>query len=274
MLEVSLARRQLVTPEAGCRCSALELIGIGRAAAELVALGAAPAGQGADARTALVIDDDSRDSRRDRAAGPSDVKPGRPSRAPRSISTSGTAARRDPAHHRLADRIGRPVGIADWPVEQRDAVPALQIGGVRQHQIGIGHHLGEVGIGVDDARDLVGAALGILVGQHGHGVGRVHGRVPGHVGHVEEQGVDRIGIARPGVGRITMCIIPWTESGASQERPCRSGGRPVWLDQQIFRAGRKAQRRAGQGPGGGHLLCAACRTASVPAGMGFGKGGL
>jgi hypothetical protein len=45
---------------------------------------------------------------------------------------------------------------------------ALQIGGVGQDQIGIGHHFRGIGVGIDDLRDHVVAVL-VLVGQHLHG---------------------------------------------------------------------------------------------------------
>ena len=48
--------------------------------------------------------------------------------------------------HRLADRVGRAVGVGDRPVEQRDAVPALEIGRVGQDEVGVGDRLGEEGV--------------------------------------------------------------------------------------------------------------------------------
>ena len=102
-------------------------------------------------------------------------------------------------HHRPADRIGGQIGFADRTVEQRDAVVPLQIGRVRQDQVGIGHHFRRIGIRIDDPRDHV-VSVGIRVGEHGHGLGRVHRRIPRHVGHVEHQRVDPVGIARMGIG--------------------------------------------------------------------------
>ena len=49
-------------------------------------------------------------------------------------------------YHRLADRVSRGVGLGNRPVEQRDAVPALEVGGVRQNQIGVRDHLREIGV--------------------------------------------------------------------------------------------------------------------------------
>src|SRR3712207_8589672 len=49
----------------------------------------------------------------------------------------------------------RAVRAADRPVEDGDAVPPFEVGGVRQDQVGVGHRLREVGVGVDDARDDV-----------------------------------------------------------------------------------------------------------------------
>ncbi len=58
-------------------------------------------------------------------------------------------------HDRLADGIGQAIGIADRPVEERDAVMAFEIGGVGQDEIGIGHRLGIEGIGIDEMRDAI-----------------------------------------------------------------------------------------------------------------------
>ncbi len=68
----------------------------------------------------------------------------------------GTAGRRGRAPAPAGgSRRPAPSADADRPVEQRDAVPALEIGGVGQDQVGVGDHLGEVGVGIDDARDPV-----------------------------------------------------------------------------------------------------------------------
>ncbi len=101
--------------------------------------------------------------------------------------------------HGPADRVGHGVRLADRAVEQADAVMPFEIGRVGQDQVGIGHHLGAVGIGIDDARDDI-VAVRVLVGQHLDDAAGVHGGVPRHVRHVHEQRVDLVGIARVGVG--------------------------------------------------------------------------
>ena len=87
--------------------------------------------------------------------------------------------------HGPADRIGGGISLADRAVEQADAIMALEIGRIGQDEICIGHHLGSVGIGVDDVRDLV-AAVGLFVREHVHHAFGIHRRIPRHVGHVEE----------------------------------------------------------------------------------------
>ena len=48
--------------------------------------------------------------------------------------------------HWPADRICHAVRLADRAVEQRDTVVPFQICRVGQHQIGIGHHFGRIGV--------------------------------------------------------------------------------------------------------------------------------
>ena len=75
-------------------------------------------------------------------------------------------------------------------------------------------------------RDAVFAGRASLSVSMRDDLGRVHRRVPGHVGHVEKQHVDRVGIAGGGIGD-DLCIMPCAASGASQEKALsmRSGGR-------------------------------------------------
>ena len=93
---------------------------------------------------------------------------------------------------RLADGIGRAIGFRDRPVEQRDAVPALEIGRVGQDEIGIVHHLRSIGVGIDDVRDDIFAGRLVLARSDAAIVfGDIHRRVPAHIRHVEEEHVDR-----------------------------------------------------------------------------------
>ncbi len=216
VLVVELVVGQVIAPEALVLDIAVELLRVHRPGPLLVAARTAPAGERADAGLALVVDEVVRIAARiARAAiGIGEARQFQP----RAELDQDVLERPHVAvglEHRLADRVGRPLGRADRPVEQRDAVPALEIGRVGQHEIGIRHHLREVRVGIDDARDLV-AAVRLLVGQHGDRAGGVHRRVPRHVRHVHEQRVDLVRIAAQAL-RITMCIRPWAASGASHE---------------------------------------------------------
>ena len=97
--------------------------------------------------------------------------------------------------HRPADRVGGGVGLGDRAVQQRDAVVPFKVGGVGQDQVGVGDHFRAIGVGIDDVRDDV-SAVRIGVGEHLHHPAGVHRRVPRHVGHVEEQRVDLVRVAR------------------------------------------------------------------------------
>ena len=169
--------------------------------------------------------------------------------------------------HRHADRIRRPVRRADRPVEQRDAVIALEIGRVRQHEIGIGHGLGEEGVGAGSRRGC-GSCHPRPVGQHAHRLARIHRRVPGDVRHEDEQRVDLLMRSAHAPRRSPDASARATPSGASQEKarsmPERFAG---IVDQEILRPIResRAARRSSEPsalrllpPGGG------------PAGIGFG----
>ncbi len=155
--------------------------------------------------------------------------------------------------HRLADGVGRPFGPADRPVEQRDAIPALEISRVRQHQIGVGDHLRIEGVGVDDARNLIIAARR-LVGEHAGRVGGVHRRVPAHIRHVEEERVDRVGIAGPRVADHHVHEAVQAERRFPGECLVDAQRPAVAIDQQILRRQREAKRRPRHGLAGSDLM--------------------
>ena len=147
---------------------------------------------------------------------------------------------------RMADRVARRVRLGDRPVEDRDAVPPLEIGRVGQDEIGVGHHLGVVGIRVDDARDLVLAGLGIFVRQILERIADVHRRVPAHVRHVHEQGVDGVRIAERRVRDDHVHEAMGGERripaiGLVDALRCVGG-----VDQQVGGARREAEMRAGK----------------------------
>ena len=129
---------QLVEPVAAIVDVMLQLFGIGRAPPLRLAVGTAEAGERAEPRRAFVVHD----------------VIGIAARIARAAVGAGHAWKAEPRaeveqnllegthvaiglHHRLADRIGRAIGLRDRAVEQRDAVPALEIGGVRQDQVGV-----------------------------------------------------------------------------------------------------------------------------------------
>jgi hypothetical protein len=94
------------------------------------------------------------------------TKAGSLSRVPSSISTSWKGLQSpETRHHGNAHRIDRAVEFGNRPVEHRHHVVPLEIGGVRQDQVGEGRHLGMEGVADDEEGDLVFALL-ILVVQH------------------------------------------------------------------------------------------------------------
>ena len=166
--------------------------------------------------------------------------------------------RLEPAHvavwldHRPADAVGDRVGLADRPVEQRNAVVALKVGGVGQHQIGEGDHLRGIAIGVDQLGDNVLARLRVRVGQHVHDAARIHGRVPRHVRHVHEQRVDLIGIAGVGVGDHHV-HQPVGRHGVLPGKGLVDAGRAaVLLQRQMLRPAHEAQMRPAERCARGH----------------------
>ena len=132
-------------------------------------------------------------------------------------------------NHRPADRVGRGIRFANGPVEKRYAVVPFQISGIRQDQVRVGDHFGAIGIRIDDAGDDV-VAVFVLVRQHLHHAADIHGGVPRHVGHVHEQRVDLVGIARVGVGNHHM-HQPVARHGVFPcERLVDAGGAAVFVE--------------------------------------------
>ena len=198
VLEPLLFGRQVIAPEAAIVDVALQLVGVRLAEPLLAAIRPAEAGQRADAGRTLMVHDVVRVVLE--ARGAILLHEGRQAQ-PRAefdqhiLEGPDIAIRRD---HRLADGIARAMRAADRAIQHGNAVPPLQIGGVGQDQVGIGHGLGKIGVRVDDVRNVV-AAIGALIREDADHLGRVHGAVPGHVGHEHEQRVDRIGIIGPGI---------------------------------------------------------------------------
>ena len=239
--------RQLVLPVAAILDVLLKLLRIDLALAGLGAVGPAETRERADAGPALVIDNivgiAAGEFRRhvllDHARQAQPCAKVEHHRLERSHVAVGL-------DHRLADRVCRPVRFGDRAVEQRDAVPTLQIGRVGQDQVGIGDHLRIVGIGVDDLRDDIIAGLLVDFCQVIHDSTGIHGRIPAHVGHVHEQHVDAVGVlvGRIGDDRVHQPVCG--DGGIPRVGLVDTPRRAVCLDQQVFRPGHEAQRRAGQ----------------------------
>jgi hypothetical protein len=244
-LVIFLLRHQFVMPESPIGDVALQLIRVRRASAELVAVLAAPARERADAGRAFVAH---------HVVGIIAILrlPGFVHHAgqtqPRAEVEQHGLERPDVAiqwHDRPTNGIARPVRVTDGTFEQADAVVAFQIGGVRQHQIGIRHRLGKVGVGIDDERNLVFAAF-VSVGEHGDGLAGVHRRIPRHVRHVEKQCVDPIRIASGGVRDDGVQQPVRRERRLPGESLVDALGRAVGIAQQVLRIGHEAERPAGK----------------------------
>ena len=111
----------------------------------------------------------------------------------------------------------------------------------------------------------------VLVGQHAHRLAGVHGRVPGHVGHEQEQDLDRVGVAAPGVADHRLQHAVDRQRRVPAERLVDPDRRAVGIEQQILRPARKAQRRARQRLAGLDLVRPAERARSRRAGAGIGR---
>ena len=235
--------RDVTDPETAVLDVFLQLVRVGLAAAVLVAVLAAPTGERADAGAAFVVLDVVAVAVPLGIAGLVDKA--------RKLHQVGDLDqhRLEVAHvavgfdHRPADGVGGGLGLADRPVEQRDAVVAFEIGRVGQDQVRIGHRFRRIGIGIDDVRDHVVAVL-VLVGEHADDFRRVHRRVPGHVGHEHEQRVDLVGVARVGVGDHHVHQPVGRERVFPGIGLVDALGGAVLVDQQVLRPHRVAEMRA------------------------------
>ncbi len=120
---------------------------------------------------------------------------------------------------------------------------AFQVGGIGQHQVGVGHHLRLEGVGDDQERDFV-VTVFVLVVQHLAHLGGVHRRVPGHVGHEDQQRVDAVGIAAPGVGDGVVHQAVHRQRVLPGKRLVDAHRLAVLVDEQVVWVGRPAERHA------------------------------
>ena len=121
----------------------------------------------------------------------------------------------------------------------------LHKGGVRQDQIGIGHHFRGIGVGIDDPRDHIFPVL--LIGQHLHHRGGVHRRIPRHIRHVKEQGVDPVGVAGMGIGDQHMHQAMGGERIFPGKRLVDPRRGAILLQRQLLWSAHIAQMRPRQG---------------------------
>ena len=244
---------KLVEPVAAVVDVALQLLGVGRATPLCAAVGPAEAGERTDAGRTLMIDDVVRIAAgvARRAVG---ARHARKADARAEVEQHGLEGAHVTLglHHRLADRIRRAISLRDRAVEERDAVPALEIGGVGQHEVGVMHHLGGIGVRIDDLRDGV-AAVRLLLRQIPDGIRHVHRRVPAHVGHVHEQDVDAVGVLLGGVGDDHMHHAVGGQGRIPAIGFVEALRRAFSINQQVFGRGDEAERRAGQRRVGLHL---------------------
>ena len=130
---------------------------------------------------------------------------------------------------------------------------ALEVGGVGEDEVGVGDHLRGIGVGDDDLRDQV-LAVGVGGGEHLHGLGGVHRRVPGHVGHVEEEHLDRVGVARHGVGDDHVHHAVGGERRLPGEGLVDALRAAVGVDGEVLGAAGVAEVRAVERLAGGDLV--------------------
>ena len=164
---------------------ALPLLRVGLAAQVLVAARTAPAGEKADARRALVAHDEiGVVAKLGRAVGIGERRQlqARAEIDQHLLPGPHVAIRRD---DRMADRIGRRIGLRDRSIEQRDRIEAFEIGRIGQHQIGVVDGLGLKRIDHHQERDLVVAADRPARASIACVARGVHRRIPRHVRHEE-----------------------------------------------------------------------------------------
>ena len=236
-----------MAPETAVFDIAVELVRVDRAGAVAVAVLAAPAGQRTDAGQAFVVHQvigiPAGIFRRAVFVGQAGQPDTRAEIDQHRLERAHVAVGFD---HRLADRIRRAVGAADRPVEQRHRVPPLQVGRVGQDNVAIGHRVGPERIRIDDERNFVVAGFRVAVGQHVDHAGRVHRRIPRHVGHEHEQRVDRVRVALPRIGDDHVHHAVGADRRFPGKRLVDALRRAVGIDQQVFRSHREAERRSGQ----------------------------
>ena len=119
-------------------------------------------------------------------------------------------------------------------IQNGNAIPAFQIGRVRQNQIGIGHGFAEKCIGIDNGGDDVCAAF-ILGREAFNRLKRIHRAVPGHIRHEHEQHINLIRVALRRIADHGMHHAMQTKRRFPGKGMINANGRSIIIDQQIIR---------------------------------------
>ena len=248
---VAVGRRHLVLEDAIICGVHLPLFRVRLAAHRLLPVCAAPAGEKADpgARLGLVADDEIRVI--DVLARAAGVDERGQLQAARKLDQDLLERLAFPGgrQHRHAHRVHGAVELGDRPVEHRHDVVALEVGGVRQNQVGERGHLGMECVAHHQKRNLVFAPsfpLGFppahAVVEHLAHLDRVHGRVPCHVGHEDHQRVEGIRVSAPRVGDHVVhesVNRQWVFPGKRLVDTYRAA---FVIDEQVLRRARPAHR--------------------------------
>ena len=121
----------------------------------------------------------------------------------------------------------------------------FQVTCVRQNQVGKGDRFRLEGVCNDQEGNFVLAIL-VLVIEHLAHLGGVHARVPRHVGHEDQQGIDLVGIATPGIGDDVVHQAmhrQWVFPGKGLVDAHRAA---IVIDEQVIRIFGPAERHAVQ----------------------------
>ena len=146
-------------------------------------------------------------------------------------------------NHGDTHRVHRTVEFRDRAVEHGHHVMAFEISGVRQNQVGEGCGFGVKGIAHHDERYLVFAVL-FLVDEHLADFAGVHARVPCHVGHEQQQGIDLVRITAPGIGDHVVHQAVHRQRIFPREGFVDTDRTAVCVHEQIIRIGWPTQRHA------------------------------
>ena len=130
---------------------------------------------------------------------------------------------------------------------------ALEVSGIRQHQVGEGGHLRLESVADNQEGNFV-FALFVAVIEHLAHLDGIHRRVPRHVGHEDQQGVDAVRIAAPGIGDHVVHHAVHRQRVFPGKRLVQSQRAAVGIEAQVIGPRRPAQRQPAQRRVGTHRL--------------------